>query len=148
MTSIVEDDFPQGHPKRCDYDPSSPAAKEWARVNIHPKGERDYPVDHPKAVDTKGNQNAVAVVPGVDPNHPELEAFTGRTPAQAAAAAAVLQQAAKAAKETPVRKPIDADRFQLALKAKCVELGVRELSADQYTNFLREMGVDTPQAGE
>lgn len=85
MATPEEPDFPVGHPKRFDYNPRSKEAREWARKNIHPAGERDYPVGHPKAVDTKGNSNAVPALPGVDPNHPELEPFTGRTPEQVAA---------------------------------------------------------------
>lgn len=82
MATPQEPDFPPGHPKRFDYDPESPEAIEWARVHIHPAGERDFPIDHPKAVDTEGNTNHIPVHAGVDPNKPELEAFTGRTPRQ------------------------------------------------------------------
>jgi len=82
MATPEEPDFPPGHPKRFDYNPRSPEAREWARRNIHPAGERDFPVGHPKAMDTKGNRNAVPMLPGEDPAHPELAAFTGRTPEQ------------------------------------------------------------------
>jgi hypothetical protein len=99
--SVAERDFPKGHPKAGDYDPASPEAIEWARVNIHTKGERDFPVDHPKAVDTVGNTNATEWRPGVDPAHPELEALTGATAAQAAGRKAAEQELSKRAKETP-----------------------------------------------
>jgi hypothetical protein len=72
-----EPDFPPGHPKRADYDPNSPEAKEWKRLHVHVKGERDFPVGHPKADDTTGNLNKVHWEPGVDPFHPELEPFSG-----------------------------------------------------------------------
>lgn len=103
-----EEDFPAGHPKRFDYDPESPEAKEWARLNIHPKGERDFPVGHPKAVDTPGNTNHVAILPGVDPEKPHLEAFTGRTAAQAEGARRIWQQQAGQVKETAQPVPLAA----------------------------------------
>lgn len=100
--TIQERDFPKGHPKASDYVPGSPEAIEWARKNIHPLGERDFPVDHPKAVDTPGNTNAIPIRPGIDPAHPELEEFTGATPAIAAARkAAYLAQLPKV-EETPM----------------------------------------------
>lgn len=83
-----EPDFPPGHPARCDYDPSSPAAKEWARQNSHPLGERDFPVDHPKALDTPGNKNAVVWSLGVDPDRPGLVPFRGLPAPSAATEAA------------------------------------------------------------
>jgi len=99
---VQERDFPKGHPKAADYVPESPEACEWARKNIHPKGERDFPVDHPKAVDTPGNTNHIPIRPGIDPAHPELEEFTGATPKVAAARrAAYLAQLPKVA-ETPM----------------------------------------------
>jgi len=100
-----EPDFPPGHPARFDYDPRSPEAKQWAKKNIHPLGERDFPVGHPKAVDTPGSTNHIAVLPGVDPHHPALEAFTGRTPAQAAAYRTMLVELAAHAQESPVAVP-------------------------------------------
>lgn len=78
MPTPQEPDHPPGHPKRFDYDPASPEAIEWKRKNFHPLGERDFPVDHPKAIDTPGNTNHIPALPGVDPNHPEREPFTGR----------------------------------------------------------------------
>lgn len=103
-----EQDYPVGHPARFDYDPKSPEAKEWHRRNTHPKGERDWPVDHPAAVDTKGNKNAIPVRAGVDPNNPELEAFTGRTPQQAAAVRKENQRMAKEARDSLGLEPIEA----------------------------------------
>jgi hypothetical protein len=103
MATPEEPDFPRGHPKRFDYDPESPEAIEWARIHIHPAGERDFPVGHPKALDTEGNTNAVPVLPGVDPNHPELEAFTGRTPRQVAAERALWEQ--RVAESQPTKDP-------------------------------------------
>src|SRR6266851_10472278 len=106
MAGQVERDFPLGHPAASDYDPGSPEAREWARRNIHPRGERDFPVDHPKAVDTPDNQNSVAVLPGVDPDQPELEPFTGRTPAQAKAAREFYESLLPTVAESPVAEPV------------------------------------------
>src|SRR5579864_1783399 len=105
MATPQERDFPKGHPKAADYDPPSPDAIEWARKNIHPAGERDFPVDHPKAIDTPGNTNHVPVVPGVDPAHPELQPFTGRTPAQVAAERAVWAERTRLARPSPELEP-------------------------------------------
>lgn len=105
MATPQEPDFPPGHPARFDYDPTSPEAIAWADRNIHPFGERDWPVGHPKAVDTAGNTNAVQVLPGVDPNRPELEAFTGRTPAQAAAVRQLWAERSKRAQPSPELEP-------------------------------------------
>jgi len=138
MAAVVEQDFEQGHPKRFDYDPASPAAREWARVHISVKGERDFPVDHPKAVDTKGNHNTVVVLPGVDPFHPELEAFTGRTPEQAKAAAEMLAELARQAKETPPRPLIDGVKLNEALIRERQRLGVQTLNAAQYAAVLEK----------
>src|SRR5467141_1758713 len=99
---IAERAFPKGHPKAFDYVPNSPEAIEWARKNIHPKGERDFPVDHPKAVDTPGNTNHLPIRAGVDPLHPELEEFTGASAEVAKARrAAYLAQLPKV-EETPM----------------------------------------------
>lgn len=108
MATPQEPDFPPGHPGRFDYNPDSPEAKEWMRMNCFPKGERDFPPGHPKACDTPGNTNGVQIVAGVDPHHPELEEFTGRTPAQAAAHRKAIEQLSAAAKETEPREPITA----------------------------------------
>lgn len=106
MAQQREDDFPLGHPARCDYDPTSPEAKEWARLHIHPKGERDFPVGHAKAVDTEGNTNHIEVLAGVDPTRPDLEAFTGRTPEQVEALRALYAIQSASAKESPAPQPI------------------------------------------
>jgi hypothetical protein len=103
-----EDDFPVGHPKRHDYDPASAEALEWMRKNSHPKGERDWPVDHPAALDTAGNTNSREWRAGIDPLNPNREEFSGRTPEQAAAVKAYNAQLAKQAKESPVVPPITA----------------------------------------
>lgn len=100
-----EEDFEQGHPKRFDYDPNSPEAIEWARKHVFPKGERDFPPDHPKAMDTPGNTNATEWRAGVDPAHPENEPFTGRTPEQAAAVHRFEAELSRKAKESPVAEP-------------------------------------------
>ena len=105
MATPEEQDFPPGHPKRFDYNPRSKEAREWARLNIHPAGERDFPVGHPKALDTKGNTNAVPVLPGVDPAHPELEEFTGRTPEQVEADKELWAERIALSKPTPEREP-------------------------------------------
>lgn len=103
-----EEDFPVGHPKRHDYDPASAEAKEWARKNVSPKGERDWPVDHPAALDTMGNTNARTWQPGIDPLHPDREEFSGRTPEQAHAVKMHNEELARQAKESPVLAPITA----------------------------------------
>jgi|SRR5208337_5690646 len=101
-----EEDFEPGHPARCDYNPASPEAIEWARKHYAPKGERDFPVGHPRAVDTPGNLNQMVTLPGIDPLHPELEPFSGRTPAQVEALAKLNATLAQQAKETPALKPV------------------------------------------
>lgn len=105
MATPEEPDFPKGHPKRFDYDPKSPEAREWVRLHVHPAGERDFPVGHPKAIDTPGNTNAVSVLPGVDPAHPELEAFSGRTPEQVAGDRAMWDERIAAARPSPELEP-------------------------------------------
>ncbi len=108
MPTPEEPDFPPGHPKRFDYNPRSPEAREWARLNIHPAGERDFPVGHPKAMDTKGNTNATPVLPGVDPAHPELEAFTGHTQEQVDADRELWDERARLAQPSPELEPTEA----------------------------------------
>lgn len=105
MATPQEPDFPPGHPARFDYDPTSPEAQAWARTNIFPKGERDWPIGHPKAIDTDGNLNALPQRPGIDPLRPHHEEFSGRTPEQARAARDVYARMAAAAKESPVLMP-------------------------------------------
>jgi hypothetical protein len=136
MHAIVEEDFERGHPARGDYDADSPEAKEWARLHVHPRGERDFPVDHPAAADTPGNKNHIVWQPGVDPFHPELEPFTGRTPKQAAAARRATAAAAAQAQPSPARKPIDGAAFNEALIAERKWLGVDTLNAEQYNAFV------------
>ncbi len=105
MAKQLEEDYPVGHPARFDYDPKSPEAIEWARLHIFPKGERDYPPDHPAAMDTPGNENHLQWRAGEDPHRPELEAHTGRTPAQAAAVREMNRRLAESARESPVLEP-------------------------------------------
>jgi hypothetical protein len=106
MPTPQERDFLPGHPAAADYNPASPEAQEWARKNIHPEGERDFPPDHPKALDTPGNKNHYTWVAGVDPAHPELEPFSGRTPEQAKAHRDFYLRKAKESQPTPPREPI------------------------------------------
>lgn len=108
MPTPQEPDFPPGHPARFDYDPDSPEAKEWTRTHVWLPGERDFPVGHPKAVDTPGNQNAVRIEPGVDPDHPELEPFTGRRPEVVARIRELNAELAAQQMPTPEREPIEA----------------------------------------
>jgi hypothetical protein len=138
MERKVETDFPAGHPGRADWDPDSPEAIEWARVNVSVMGERDFPVDHPGAIDTPGNMNQTVILPGVDPRNPHREAFTGRTPAQAAAVADLSRQASERAKESPVTQPVDAAVLNEMLDAKRRELRRDILTADEYALVLAE----------
>ena len=108
MATPEEPDFPPGHPKRFDYNPKSAEAREWARRNVHPAGERDFPVGHIKASDTKGNTNRVAVRAGEDPAHPEREPFTGRTPDQVAADRELWDERKAQAMPSPQLKPTEA----------------------------------------
>jgi hypothetical protein len=140
--TVHEEDFPKGHPKRFDYDPASPEAIEWARINIHPKGERDFPVDHPKAVDTPGNTNHLAWAPGVDPHHPDLEAHTGATPEQAAGRKAYEAQLSARAKETPTTEDGRVDTGKVAEESAVqfvMSQGHDEAAARQ---IVREQGID------
>ena len=103
-----EPDFPPGHPARVDYDPNSAVAIEWRRKNVHPKGERDFPVDHPKASDTPGNDCKTEWLPGVDPSKPDHEPFTGRDPETAKRMRELDAQLSASAQETPVSEPREA----------------------------------------
>lgn len=134
----VEQDFPAGHPGRADYDPESTEAKEWARVNVHPLGERDFPVDHPKALDTPGNLNHLPVTAGVDPLNPHREPFTGRTPAQVSAIRKLSEAASKTAVESPVVQPIDAAVVNRMLDLKRGELNRDLLTPEEYQAVLRD----------
>lgn len=146
----AEEDFPAGHPARNDYNPSSPEAIEWARVNVSPLGERDFPVDHPGAVDTPGNKNAVVWVAGVDPFNPHREAFTGRTPEQVAGLRALSVAASTLAKESPVTKPVDALAVNAALDAKRKQVGRDLLTEAEYSEVLAafQTGANTAEASE
>ena len=146
MAKMAEDDFEAGHPARCDYDPESPAAKEWARRHVSLKGERDFAVDHPAALDTPGNLNHIEWSAGVDPFHPEREAFTGRNPAQAAAARQAAQAAAVAAKPTPARKPLDAHQVLEAYHKRLMELGIDDPTEEQYEKILRDINAQPTES--
>lgn len=135
----VEEDFPKGHPARFDYDPTSPEAIEWARKHVAPLGERDFPVDHPKAVDTPGNLNHLVHEAGVDPLNPHRQAHTGRTPEQVAGLKALSEAASKAAKESPVSLPLDAAVVNSALDRKRVELGRDLLTEAEYRQVIAEI---------
>jgi len=83
MATREERDFPAGHPKAADYNPDSPEAKEWRRVNVWAGGERAYDANHPRTLHPEHNE--IEWVPGVDPFNPQLQEFTGATPKQVAA---------------------------------------------------------------
>lgn len=137
--SKSERDFPPGHPAAADFDPNSPEAMEWVRQNVHPFGERDFPPDHIKAADTAGNTNTMVWSAGVDPHNPHREPFTGRTPEQAAAVAAMSAIASAAAEESPVLKPLDAIEVAAALNAKRKEVGRDILTPDEYSSVLADI---------
>lgn len=134
-----EQDFPKGHPGRADYDPHSSEAIEWARKHVAPLGERDFPVDHPKAIDTPGNTNALTWRAGEDPHNPHREPFTGRTPEQAAGVAALSAMASKAALESPVVQPIDAVEVNAALDLKRKAVGRDLLTPAEYSEVIAEI---------
>ncbi len=134
----IEQDFEPGHPGRYDFDPESTEAKEWARKNVHPLGERDFPVDHAKAVDTPGNLNHLPVTAGVDPLNPQREPFTGRSPAQVAGIRKLSEIASQAAKESPVVQPIDAAVVNRMLDNKRTEVGRDLLTPEEYQSVLRD----------
>ena len=135
----IERDFPPGHPAASDYDPASPEAIEWARKNVAPLGQRDFPVDHPKAVDTPGNTNALQWEAGVDPHNPHREPHTGRTPEQAAGVASMTAIASARAKESPVTQPLDATEVNAALDKKRQELGRDLLTPDEYSEVIASL---------
>lgn len=143
----TEEDFPQGHPARADYDPKSKEAMEWVRKNVAPLGERDFPVDHPKAADTAGNTNTLAWTAGVDPHNPHREPFTGRTPEQAAGVALMSAIASSRAKESPVVKPLDAIEVANAMNAKRKEVGRDVLTPDEYASVIAQIQLK-PRADE
>jgi hypothetical protein len=135
----IERDFPPGHPAASDYNPASPEAVEWARVNVSPFGTRDFPVDHPKAIDTPGNTNHIRWESGVDPHNPHREPHTGRTPEQAAGVAAMTAVATARAKESPVSLPLDAVEVGAALNAKRAEVGRDILTPEEYAEVIAKI---------
>lgn len=139
----IEEDFPKGHPARFDYDPHSPEAIEWARKNVAPLGQRDFPVDHPKAADTPGNTNHLQWQAGVDPHNPHREAHTGRTPAQAAGVAALTETASKAAQESPVLQPLDASIVNAALDERRRQLNRDLLTPEEYSDVVARVRAAT-----
>lgn len=134
-----EEDFPKGHPARADYEPNSREAKEWVRRNVAPLGERDFPVDHPKAADTPGHTNTLEWPAGVDPHNPHREPFTGRSPEQAAGVAAMSAIASAAAKESPVLQPLDAVEVSKALNAKRKAVGRDILTPEEYSEVMASL---------
>lgn len=136
MAIPQEQDFPPGHPARFDYRPDSPEAIEWARINVHLRGERDFPVDHPKAADTPGNGNSIEWRAGMDPLNPHLEPFTGRTPEAAAAVRELSRQQAEKAQESEALTPVSADVANAALERRRKELKVEALTAEQHREVL------------
>lgn len=137
----AEEDFPKGHPGRSDYDPESPEAKEWARLHVHPLGQRDFPVGHPAAADTPGNLNHVQWAPGVDPINPHREAHTGRTPAQVEGLRKLSETASRQAQESPVTYPVDAAVLNKMLDDRRNELGRDLLTNDEYQSVVRDYHV-------
>ncbi len=144
----VEEDFPKGHPARFDYDPASPEAIEWQRKNVNLKGERDFPVGHPKAVDTPGNTNHIPVRPGVDPAHPEREAFTGASPEVAAARKKAQAELAARQMETPMLPEGFVDTAAVARKAALDFLATQGHTADEAEAILAEQGIDKIMAAK
>jgi hypothetical protein len=138
MTRPIEEDFPPGHPGRSDWNPESPEAQEWARVHVLPLGERDFPHEHPKALDTAGNLNHIPTLAGADPLNPHREPFTGRTPIQAEAVKRLSIAASVEAKESPVVQPIDAAVVNKMLDAKRTELRRDLLTPEEYASVLRD----------
>lgn len=137
----ADESFPKGHPGRADYDPESPEAKEWARLNVHPLGERDFPVGHPAAADTPGNLNHLTWTPGVDPINPHREAHTGRTPAQVEGLRKLSEQASRQAQDSPVTYPVDAAVLNKMLDNKRKETGRDLLTNDEYQSVVRDYHV-------
>lgn len=133
-----EEDFPKGHPGRADYNPHSPEAQEWARRNVSPLGERDWPVDHPAASDTLGNLNHITWSAGVDPFNAHREPFTGRTPEQAAGVALLSKTASAKAEESAALVPLDAAAINDALSAKRREIGRDVLTPEEYSEVIAD----------
>ena len=108
----------------------------------HQRGERDFPVDHPKAVDTKGNTNHLPIRPGIDPLHPELEEFTGASPEVAEARrAAYLAQLPKVA-ETPMLPDGFVDVGAVAQKTALDFLAAQGHDEETAAKILAAQGVD------
>lgn len=137
--SQVEYDFPPGHPARFDYAADSPEAQRWRDKHDLSRGEPDFPFGHPKRIDTPGNTNHIPVVPGVDPNNPHMEAFTGRNPEQAAAAAKYAREASERATESVALEPIDAAIANAALEKKRKDLKVEVLTHAQIMEVLGDL---------
>jgi len=112
---------------------------EWVRQNVHPLGDRDFPVDHPKAADTPGNTNVLEWSAGVDPRNAHLEPFTGRTPEQAAGVAQMSAIASLAAAESPVLQPLNAMEVAEAMNVKRNAVGHDVLTADEYSEVMAEL---------
>jgi hypothetical protein len=142
VAATHEEDYPKGHPARFDYDPKSADAIEWARKNIHPLGQRDFPVDHPKAVDTPGNTNHLPIRPGVDPLHPEREEHTGASPEVAAARRAFHAELAKAARETPTLEDGRVNTAAIAERTAVDFLIANGHTEEAAAQIVREQGVD------
>lgn len=144
MTPLTktEEDFPKGHPARFDYDPASPEAQEWARKNVHPLGERAYPVDSVKSSDTPGNDCSLEWRPGVDPRNPHLEAFTGASPEVAAARKAQALKNAAVSSDTAMTDEGTVNTAKIA-EDNAVDFLVK-LGHDEETarKILAEQGLD------
>lgn len=147
MTQVeTQQDFPKGHPARCDYDPASTEAIEWKRVNVHPLGERDFPVDHVKAADTKGNENGMIWRIGVDPRNPHLQEFTGRTPAQVEGLAEHSRIVSTPPEKPLALPPIDAEVANAALADERKALGVEVLTIEQHNAVMARLQTQRVEA--
>jgi hypothetical protein len=127
----MERDLPLGHPSAPDTVLGSPEHKRWLVAQEAKSNAVDFPTGHPKRFDTPGSMSTVQWQPGVDPAHPELEAFTGRTPEQVNAIAEYNRQRSAAQEPTPAHIPVDARKANKALAAKRAELGVDTLTAEE-----------------
>ena len=142
MSLVTERDFPKGHPKACDYVPDSPEAIEWARKNIHPLGERAYPVGSIKSSDTPDNECSIVWEMGVDPHNPHLEAFTGATPEVAAARKVYERQLSAVAKETPMHPEGFVDTAAIAHQTALDFLMAQGHDEAAAQKILAEQGLD------
>lgn len=139
MTPATQDDFPKGHPARFDYDPQSPEAIEWKRKNVHQLGQRDFPVDHPKAADTAGNENSLEWRAGEDPRNPHIQPFSGRTPLQVEGLRELSVVASNPPQAPLALLPVDVAVAYVALAAERKRLGVDTLTHEQHTEVLRKL---------